>query len=840
MIDFHFVFIIVTFIFISFFLIISIFGYLILYIINIKLKKRVNFLSLSFLEKLLISFGFGISIYISFCYFLSNIRAFNIFTAYISLLILDSGFLIYLCVKNKKSISFENLKIYIKNIFLNKSNYFTIFYLIFILSLSFFFIWGIITESYGLIRRDPYIWLKEIYFLLDKGYLDVDDTFGALYPMGYVIIIGGFLLPFPDHRVAYFLIKFSPIFYLFLIILVVFIISKKIFKIKVLIFFSLFLVLISNFFLTRIIIGIPSSFATIIISISFLLLIYDFPFYYFGFFISCLWLINPLAALYLLIVLFCYFVTNIARNRKNRKLIVKQFYSMIFLVIIFVVLFLPFIFSFPSFNPFEFVFYLFNRIVESDISSNFSTIKFNGNTYLLTFFLTFFNNFQICSILDNLSVITISIFLYFSFFTFLFKQKDKSINNLFIFFKLCLILVLFFFIIPDFFPNFIFISLFKYRPIEFFILPIVILPMISIEWLIKKSKKCYSIFRFKISSKKFHFLTKIFRIESIIIILVFSNIVWIYSNQKPPYYYYSYEDDINLNYLYLLNNAQPNSVIWRPPLEKPDIDLLLYNSYIYSYNLLSFENFTSLDNLLSVLLKNKTNYFIYKNPEIFGNFPQKWEDKSMIHSNITIETINFLDYHTNIVKIIDKADPLTYATFRDNSFTTWYYSGTFEWWLLREDTIGNDFHFYFRDQNYLATINVTISDFNKIQYWNGTSYQICSNFTNNEWHHFRVDFEFTLGKYENLGQYKFNIYLDKNKIAESCSMIYSNSSKIGWFEFSTIGATDLTAYIDSFAHSGDLYYEVSDNLFFNYYIPENISQVELLLNYSIFKLYKLS
>ena len=840
MIDFNFVFIIVTFLFISFFLMISIFGYLILYIIKTKLKKRVNFLSLSFLEKLLISFGFGISIYVSFCYILSNVRAFNIFTAYISLFILDSGFLIYLCVMNKKSISFKNLKIYIINKFSNKSNYFTIFYLIFILLLSFIFNFGIITESYGLIRRDPYIWLKEIYFLLDKGYLNVDATFGALYPMGYVIIIGGFLLPFPDHLVAYFLIKFSPIFYLFLIIIVVFLISKKIFKIKVLIFFSLFLILISNFFLSRIIIGISSSFATIIISISFLLIIYDFPFYYFGFFISCMWLINPLSALYFLIVLFFYFVINIIGNIKNRKLIVKQFYSMFFFLIIFIVLFLPFIFSFPSLNPFDLVFYLFNRIFESDISYNFSNININGNAHLLTIFLTFFNNFQICSILEYFSEITINIFLYFSFFTFLFKQKDKSINNLFIFFKLCLILELFFFIIPDFFPNFTFISLFKYRPLEFFILPTIILPMISIGWVIKKSKKFNSIFRFKATPKKFHFLTKIFKIESIIIILVFSNIVWIYYNKKPPYYYYSYEDDINLIYLYLLNNAQPNSVIWRPFLEKPDIDLLLYNTNIYSYNLLSFENFTSLDNLLSALQKNKTNYFIYKNPEIFDKFPQKWQDKSLISSNISIEIINLLDYRPNVVKIIDMADPSIYAAFRDNSFTSWFSSGTFEWWILREDTIGNDFHFYLRDQNYLPTINVTISDFNKIQYWNGTSYKICSNFTNSEWHHFRVDFELTLGKYENLGQNKFNIYLDNNKIAESCSMIFNNSSKIGWFEFNTIGATNLTVYIDSFAHSGDPYYEVSDNLFFNYYIPENISQVELLLNYSIFKLYKLS
>ena len=92
--------------------------------------------------------------------------------------------------------------------------------------------------------------------------------------------------------------------------------------------------------------------------------------------------------------------------------------------------------------------------------------------------------------------------------------------------------------------------------------------------------------------------------ESIIIILVLSNIVRIDFNQKPPYYH-SYENDINLNYLYLLNHTELNSVIWRPPLEKPDIDYILYNTNIYSYDLLSFENFVSLDNFYLRFKKTK-------------------------------------------------------------------------------------------------------------------------------------------------------------------------------------------------------------------------------------------
>ncbi|MHA1250167.1 MAG: hypothetical protein ACTSRP_09285 [Candidatus Helarchaeota archaeon] len=362
--------------------------------------------------------------------------------------------------------------------------------------------------------------------------------------------------------------------------------------------------------------------------------------------------------------------------------------------------------------------------------------------------------------------------------------------------------------------------------------------MIFLEFVVIKLRHFFSIIKLKIFSKKWSFINKIFRIELIIFIVISSNIIWIYLNQKSPYYYYSYEKDINLIYLYLLHNAQEGSIIWRPPLEKPDIDFLLYNSKIYSYNLLNFNNFTSLERFLLTLQNNKTKYFIYKNPEIFDTFPQGWQDKSLIHANITIKKINFLDYRTNLVKIIDKADPSSYAVFRDNSLLHRYHFGSFEWWLFREKADGNEFHFYFRDESYRPTINISISDFNKIQYWNGSSNIICSNFTDNRWHHFRIDFEHTKSNYQNLGKNKFNIYFDNIKIAANISMIYSDSQKIGWFEFNTINATNLTIYIDSFTHYDDLNYKLGENIFYNYYIPENISKLDLVLNYSFFKLFR--
>jgi len=90
-------FFLVGLVFIAFFFILSIFGFFFLFLIKKYSRKKENFHTFLFLDQLFISFGIGISIYISLSYLLDLFSLFNFFTAYLSIVIFDVFFLIFYC-----------------------------------------------------------------------------------------------------------------------------------------------------------------------------------------------------------------------------------------------------------------------------------------------------------------------------------------------------------------------------------------------------------------------------------------------------------------------------------------------------------------------------------------------------------------------------------------------------------------------------------------------------------------------------------------------------------------------------------------------------------------------
>ncbi|KKK78039.1 hypothetical protein LCGC14_2847560, partial [marine sediment metagenome] len=346
-INFLIAFFLVGIIFILFLFLISIFGYFFFYIITKRSEKNVLKKSNLILERFLISFGIGISVYISYGYILNLFNLFNFFTAYICILFFDIGFIIYYIIRNKRINLSKSYLLKIKTFFFNRARIISGLIVLIIFISSFLLYWDITTESLGLLRRDPYMWLEHVYYLIENGSITL-ETLGYGYPSGFVFITSGSLLIWPDYLMVYFFMKLAAIFYLFLYILISFVILKHLFKSKFLVFFSLLLLYLSNFFLSRNILNIASSFASILVLISFLLIVKDYPIYIQGFILAALFLIHPLTFFFHFIVLSAYVLFKIFSNIRNRHLVLKELGSIFFLLIITLILFIPYFTNYPE------------------------------------------------------------------------------------------------------------------------------------------------------------------------------------------------------------------------------------------------------------------------------------------------------------------------------------------------------------------------------------------------------------------------------------------------------------------------------------------------------------
>jgi len=124
--NYIFNFLLVGLIFILFFFILSVFGYFFLFLIKKLNKNKENMIFKSFLEELFLSFGIGVSVYISLGYFLDLFALFNFYTAYLSLIIFNLLFIIYYYRENKevfkKKCNKDSLYNFLKAYFSKKDN----------------------------------------------------------------------------------------------------------------------------------------------------------------------------------------------------------------------------------------------------------------------------------------------------------------------------------------------------------------------------------------------------------------------------------------------------------------------------------------------------------------------------------------------------------------------------------------------------------------------------------------------------------------------------------------------------------------------------------------------
>ena len=221
-------FLIVSFAFFLFVCIISAFGFIFFYYIKKFHKEN---LELSIMERFFICFAIGLSVYISICFILDLFQFFNFYSAYLSIIIMDLGFLLYLV--HRGEITKKNVKTFITSIRQSitkqkRNSLISIIILIFILSVQIWIQWEIITKEYAMTSKDTYVWLGQSWYLLKNGYI-WREHMPLHYPKGYTFFLAAPELIYPDWRFAYFYMKFVGIAFFSFYIIVIFTILKRIF-----------------------------------------------------------------------------------------------------------------------------------------------------------------------------------------------------------------------------------------------------------------------------------------------------------------------------------------------------------------------------------------------------------------------------------------------------------------------------------------------------------------------------------------------------------------------------------------------------------------------------------
>lgn len=252
-----YVYLLLTFLlFFTYFIIISLFGILFSIIFNADyLNKKLT------LKRLLKNFAIGLSFHLIYGMIIISLRIFNFFTLYLPFIICDISLLIYIYYKKSNTIKdyFRDFKKGdVKLFIVKKGPYFLIFFIVIFMLyiIQMFFI----NKDLPYAGNDQYLWFNNIWFVHKYGYLDYDVI--KSYPPGFVIFCSSIISVINDYTFFFYFFKYLPFFFSIINLLVLFVLSKEIFKKKIYIFFTLAMYLGFTFIFTRNNKALPSLLAT--------------------------------------------------------------------------------------------------------------------------------------------------------------------------------------------------------------------------------------------------------------------------------------------------------------------------------------------------------------------------------------------------------------------------------------------------------------------------------------------------------------------------------------------------------------------------------------------------
>ena len=607
--------------FVLFFIIIAIFGSSLLFILKSRNGKDWE---LSKLHLLIISYAIGIAFYLIIAYTLLIFELLNFFTIYLSILIFDVIFITYILKKKRIQVNLSGFKSFLIS---NKKTILgALIVLLFIFYLQFLEFWPILTSNSSLLASDTYVWTTKVWFILDFGHID-NDLFGPAYPEGFPLICAGNLMIAPNKAVSYFFMKFGSMPFLTTYILVMYSISRDLFKRKIyLIFLCLILVLIYRYFMYRTIIFLPSLIANLLIFMCLVIIQTKLPNYLLGVLIPAIYLIHALSALIFLMCLGIFYFIILIRSIGERRRILKE---VVMIGMISIISLIPlFIHSYIVFQTdlFSLISGYMNKLIPQISTNlpqiNISKLKFPIQVQWIEEIIYFIDDILLYDFFNRYSIGSFLFFALAGLFI-VFKEKNGKSRELVLIVKTGLLIVIFFyyfgnFVLKSYFPS-PFYEFSILRPIETFAPYIIILTALTIKKLIKISEKAWIFLKANYLRskplKRFKFIRKHVNLKSIIIISLISSSLFYYVKRediKPNYYYLTLPELI----LYININVPKGSNIALNTLWNDDnsfsenrMYVLLYNYDIFYY---SGKNSLTFSTFLNFCLENSIDYIVLK------------------------------------------------------------------------------------------------------------------------------------------------------------------------------------------------------------------------------------
>ncbi|TKJ20192.1 MAG: hypothetical protein CEE43_13440 [Promethearchaeota archaeon Loki_b32] len=619
-------------IFILFSVIISIFGSVFIYIYQKHSKKKWN---LTLLEYGIISYAVGILIYIFISYILNLFEIFNFYTAYLPFLIISSTFLLFILKKKKIRNTLTQIKRYLS------SNYKSIFIHILILFIIYLFqfitFWIKTSESSALLARDTYYWTKHVLYLNENGIVNYSEH-GSTYPWGFFLFCSGNILISNSFTTTYFFMKFACFPFLNFYILVMFSISKRVFKKNAIIFFCLFSILAQIFFIYRTMMFLSSSIALLLILISFLILLTETPNYLLCFIISATFLINPVYSLYFVIILAFYYIIKIKISNRNRILIIKESLLIMLLSIFFVV---PYILSVSFFYSKDLIdlFRTFSGLFEIQNYNQLDTLvnaplNSRPNKFLLS--------------LSNFIFYDIQFILYFGFIILgpglgLFYKKRKLEGNsrkIINFLKVGYVIMILVLLSPFFLFSISFFRVYFIRILEVSVPFLILLLGLTFEWGLSVFGRVWEKIKLnhinlKKKVEKTEFNKRVLSLPFFLIIFMFTSNLLAYNytsiNIRSRYYY----DDSLVECVFFINrNIEPESniAVYEIYSLSQHAGAIYYLLYKYNLEYYQFIGNTSFNDFWDFLQMNSINNLIIN----LSSFDQDFIDDFSSNSTFNI------------------------------------------------------------------------------------------------------------------------------------------------------------------------------------------------------------
>ena len=637
LLDYIFYLFVTYLIYIIFFGLIAIFGYILLFFLR---NRNTRDLNLSKLEFIFISFAIGIALYLILAYSLLTLEIFNFFTGYLSIILLYIVFVLYYLRKKKIRIDSRKFKNFL--VLKKKQIIFSILIISSITFIQFLEFWPILVDNSSLLARDTYKWTAKVWYILDNGNINNQFFNLPLYPEGSPIIWAGSLMISPTKTISYFFMKFGCMPILSTYILVMYTVSKRFFKKKfLLIFFCLILILISRYFMYRTILFLPSSLANLLIFVSTIIVLTKLPNYLLGFIIPAIYLIHLLSALFLILCLGIFYIIKFFKSFSEIKPFFKEILTIFFLIIVSLIPFFVYIYITFEISIVAYIDYYLESIIPQ-ISSNVYQININelGYSIQTQWIDDMINIINIERMRDLFDKYTIGPFLLLSFFGIIImnKKRKREGKEFVLILKIGLLLTViiyyFGFLIGETSQSTLY-DYAIYRPLETFTPHIILLSALTLETLLKKSEKLWKLLRkrysYLIFSYKIRLILKNITFKSFLITVVIASSLF-YSNTRqkiqPNYYYLTLPEVI----LYINDNIPYGTRLSVPSpwIEGSEFSDNVY-AFLVNYNLIYYRGTSDLtySRFLNFCEDNIIKYIILKKSSLnYSNFLRDFENST--------------------------------------------------------------------------------------------------------------------------------------------------------------------------------------------------------------------